>query len=257
MKAWLITGLLVAGIFHAVPKEAYQAKTKEDSTNNPINSPVPENKRAIPRPSPQKEQESTNNETNQPSWCERILTPVFANWPTLAVTIWGILVLIQQTRATRKAAEAARDSVRLQQAAMQQWITVTDWEARFSNEQKALDIGFRINNPTRFPLTINTAQMTLGLPGTMPITPVVPNLRLPPDIPAKVRITAQISPDEAMRFRSADGLSFSVQVQISHTDISSNNPRFFPLRGYLTCWHGNPSRAEFVNAPVIDTDFQD
>src|SRR5579864_4205914 len=107
LKTLLVSGLLFIGYFHAIPEQADQATHDQDSTNKTINTPgAPDSEPT--KPLSTKKQSGADDEANQAGWCEHLLAPIFNNWATLAVTIWGIYILIDQTKATRKAAEAAQ-----------------------------------------------------------------------------------------------------------------------------------------------------
>jgi hypothetical protein len=116
---------VVIQLQHAVPKKTYQVKANQDGTSNGVKPSVPESKGAVAGPSPHKEQNGAKDEANKANWVESIRAPVLNNWAVLAVTMWGIIILIKQTRATRKAAEAAEKSAEFIVNAEKAWILVT------------------------------------------------------------------------------------------------------------------------------------
>jgi hypothetical protein len=89
MKAWIITGLLVI-VFQSVPKQADKPSANQQTGNQSSqNTTAPQ---PSIRPSTNPEQNSSDGKAQKPTWCEQVAAPVVANWPLLAVAIWGILV---------------------------------------------------------------------------------------------------------------------------------------------------------------------
>ena len=252
MRRWLIAGLLVFSSFHAVPEQAYQAKDNQGDTKQSVNTPAAGNKGPpVPRPSSQKEQKGPDDETNHSDWCKYLLAPVFDNWANLAITAWGILILINQTKATRKAAEAARDSVLLQQTGMQQWIDIKEWKAWFTSDAKtSLTIQFDIVNPTNFPLTIEAFEISFNLPGIITQHPLPTDFRLTPGNPQTVFVIFPITQREANAFRSAERLVIRITIASIHTDMGPNERTRMLAEGDLACQHGTPDR-EAMFVPIV------
>lgn len=111
-------------------------------------------------------------EPPQTSWCEKILSPLIANWPLVAVAIWGIIVakrtlreMSQQRTVMQGQLTATQDQIKMQTAAMEQWIDVLNWRADDASQIDKLQYGdgsrrhririrFDLSNNTSFPLTI-------------------------------------------------------------------------------------------------------
>lgn len=120
----LLTLALLAVIYQAVPKQADKPNTNQDDGKQ-LSTQSPQSTKGIglSRPSSTEKQGSTDNESKQPTWCERIVSPVVSNWPLIAVAIWGILVarstlnaIRWQAEETAKATQAMRDSLPLQKS---------------------------------------------------------------------------------------------------------------------------------------------
>jgi hypothetical protein len=78
-------------------------------------------------------------------WSEWLL--VVAAFATLAVIAW-------QSWETRKSSEAMRDSFRLQEAALQQWVEIDNWSVSERPAESVLAFRFDLVNGTKLPLTI-------------------------------------------------------------------------------------------------------
>jgi len=134
--------------------------------------------------------------------------------------------------------EESQKSRDIQEAAMQQWVNITEWESEISEDKSSLDIRFKVVNPTKFPLTIINSEMVFGLPGFTSIRIIDPGLRLVPDTPQPVRITMAISPQEALDFTVGTGIDFSVRIGLLHTDLGPKRETPVIVSGYLTCQNG-------------------
>jgi hypothetical protein len=124
VNKWLILGLLIA-IFQAIPKQADKPQPNQnDSKHLSEQPPKPvaagtENPPTAGRSSTK--EDGANSKPEQATWCEKIFEPVRANWPLIAVAVWGILVarstlgaIKWQAEETAKATKAMQESIPLQ-----------------------------------------------------------------------------------------------------------------------------------------------
>jgi hypothetical protein len=98
------------------------------------------------------------SDTHSPHWYASIKRP---EWLQIIVAILGIAVIAWQSWETRKAAEATRKSVELQEVGFGQWVKATDWQAyirKRDSGQTELLISCKIINPTKFPLMITMIE---------------------------------------------------------------------------------------------------
>jgi hypothetical protein len=85
-------------------------------------------------------------------------------WALVIVGILTFLVIGWQSWETKKAAVAARDSIKLQELAYAQWVNVVNWRFEPIGFVSATDgahmhILFDIINPTKFPLTVTKVSV--------------------------------------------------------------------------------------------------
>ncbi len=114
-------------------------------------------------------------EWNAPIWYG------FLRWP-YGTTAWAIILTLfaiaDQSEQTKKAAaagqvaaEATRDSIRLQEALNRQWVEITGWRKEGfdppGTDPPRFTISAEIRNPTQAPVTIRAVQ--IGMVGKLPI----------------------------------------------------------------------------------------
>jgi hypothetical protein len=94
----------------------------------------------------------------------------FLTWPE-GITAWLIMLtlgaIIWQAWETRKAAQAALKSVRLQEVQLRQWVEIDDWKTSApyiqpTMKEADLTILFRVFNPTKIPLTLKSIVAAYG-----------------------------------------------------------------------------------------------
>jgi hypothetical protein len=92
---------------------------------------------------------------------------VFATWLLVLIGAFGILyavktlkVMDQQAKLSTKTLGAIKRQADLQQAAMQQWVTIGKWVVDYA--VNTLDIKMDIHNPTKLPLTVLTTKVRIG-----------------------------------------------------------------------------------------------
>lgn len=79
----------------------------------------------------------------------------------VAVGIFTFIGVLIQAVETRRAAQAARDSVRIQEAALRQWIRTKNWWIEWPGGN-VIDITFDVVNPTQIPLWLDLAVLKTG-----------------------------------------------------------------------------------------------
>jgi len=80
---------------------------------------------------------------------------------------WQTRATTEAARATARSAQAAEDSVALQQIAQKQWVNLEHWRAfkvPAADNRTVLRIDFQIVNPTHVPLTHHLTRMSVGGP---------------------------------------------------------------------------------------------
>jgi hypothetical protein len=187
-------------------------------------------------------------------------------WPegitTLAILL-TLLAIADQTAQTRKAAEAAkesviatRDSVLLQEKALEQWLVIDNWKAEIGSpllDDKYLFIQVDIVNRTQYPITINEGVLAFIIRGgggqdTYIFTE---HTFLPPGVPHEVSVLVEITENQAAAFATSPLL---VTVFGSFIHIGAlRRPTIQKLWGELSCaefgvtftakLHPNPKKA--------------
>lgn len=108
-----------------------------------------------------------------------------------------------QSWETRKSAQAARDSIRLQELAMQQWVVLNNWRSEIfttngllyadGSPRHRLRIRVDIVNPSTAPLTLTEATIVFHLPINAPSTYGTPEDHfLTPNAPYTVDVALDI-----------------------------------------------------------------
>src|SRR5271157_5063420 len=119
-------------------------------------SPISSVRMSPPSDGEHSEQNSQKATDNPIGWHK------FFTWPDGILAIAAILTfgaITWQSFETGRAARAMKKSVRLQEAALRQWVTVTDWESELLKDSLNLKISFQVNNPTDNPLQITAVFM--------------------------------------------------------------------------------------------------
>jgi hypothetical protein len=173
-------------------------------------------------------------ERDSPSWYG------FFRWPNGSTT-WAIiltlLAIAEQTSQTRKAAEATRDSVLLQEKAMEQWVDIANWRADIlqliPGEGGHLVIGVDIVNRTDYPLRITGGQMifkhSAGFKGTLDF----PRTSLTPHVPYESAVAVEITEKQVVNY-VAEPILVTVAGAWSHTGVLEK-PTPQVLGGVLRC----------------------
>ena len=120
-----------------------------------------------PRPDPQKgEDQIKQTNSDERLIAVRSLPPVSIEkdgWDIAYIRLTALLVCVGigtfiaiwiQAVETRRAAEAARDSVRIQGTALRQWVDTRDWYLEWIGDN-LINIIFNVVNPTQIPLWLD------------------------------------------------------------------------------------------------------
>jgi hypothetical protein len=167
----------------------------------------------------------------------------FATWPE-GITAWLVMLtfgaIVWQAWETRKAAEAARDGIRLQATAYSQWVALSNWSVEFREERRQLRIRVEIVNQTAFPLTLNRASITFGdRPNTVTVT-LGEDFFLAPQSPYLVDVDLHVHDDE---LRAFDSGYFGIMVtgNMTHTGVLERRATQ-EIGGILVSGRGNLAR---------------
>jgi hypothetical protein len=183
------------------------------------------------------------------TWDKVYICLTFALVVIATVTLFGIWY---QAVKTKDAAEAARDSVRLQEAAMQQWVDLDSWKVWESSKEGKfyrLDFLFDLVNNTGRPLTIHEVHGTIEEQDTVSreSNVLAPHGRDP--IQISVPLTKERFEDYAIRKTM---LIFKLGGYIVFTDILGRRQRQ-PFEGLLSCSNGKVTFTGSQPARVKDS----
>lgn len=92
MKTLVMAVLFAVMALHVVPSEANQQNKGHGSAEPQAVGATPVDQAPPASPSPAKEHNRVNRESNQTSWSEILIKPVLDNWPLTIVAIVGIIV---------------------------------------------------------------------------------------------------------------------------------------------------------------------
>jgi hypothetical protein len=168
-------------------------------------------------------------------------------WPE-GITTWAIIatgfVIAWQSSETRKAAQSARDSIRLQELAMQQWIVLNNWRSEIittsgllyadGSPLHRLRIRVDIVNPSTAPLTLTAATIVFHLPINAPSTWGAPKDHfLTPNAPYTVDVPLDVSAGLVESF--SDGIvTFRIEGKFIHVG-SLKRSATQDMSGILVC----------------------
>jgi hypothetical protein len=124
---------------------------------------------------------------NKPQGWHKLVT-----WPE-GITAWAIMftlgAIIWQAWETRVAAIAAKDSIKLQEAAMKQWVELVDWKSQVLTDGR-FEISFSLLNPTNFLIVLICAEVRFK-----PKLPEMYSLvRTGSPLPPKTHMTFKLNP---------------------------------------------------------------
>jgi hypothetical protein len=136
--------------------------------------------------------------------------------PTLGFLAW-------QALESRRAAQAARDSIRLQEAHMQQWIDHTNWQRRYHKDGPTghrLRVQFEIINPTGFPLTIPSGSVDFGLEGTKYSFLLRKDCRLTPENSHLIWVDIYFTEIQNTNYWNGARLLISIKGNFDHIELT-------------------------------------
>lgn len=183
-------------------------------------------------------QKSANNES--PVWWKRPEWWLFVlGVPTLGFVGW-------QAKTTASSAKATLRSVKLQEAALRQWVRIEHWRNSGDNlplqiTETLLQIGFSVHNPTKMPLTLTDLRIEVGKGrGTYQesVEFVIPPER---DYETSIAVTLKGADFECYVDK---GLAFGVQIDVGFTDALEYSRRQH-VTYILNCSPGKCFPAEF------------
>ena len=205
----LIVGLLATVI--GMSQYADSAKQRHEDRTKHANGA------SVAKGDDSKTGQNTEDAYQPPVWAK------FVTWPE-GVGAWAViltlLAIVWQSAETRRAANAARDSIRLQELAMEQWVDVNNWDSGCKlNDQRELTIRFDITNPTNFPVTLPDANFTFVLGTDKAEFHFRPNCRLTPKNPETGWVSFRLTEPHAEQYHHGRGIPFRVWVDVSHTGV--------------------------------------
>jgi hypothetical protein len=127
---------------------------------------------------PQENVENTERDT--PGWYG------FFRWPN-GTTTWAIiltfLAIVWQSSETRKSADAARDSIKLQELGYTQWVNLQNWRVSnfgpVTSDGVHVNVNFDIINPTKLPLTVTKVTVLPAIGADRSVAIGIPNYLAP------------------------------------------------------------------------------
>ena len=172
-------------------------------------------------------------------------------WPN-GTTTWAIIltlmVMAEQTKHTKRAVEASRGSIRLQEAALEQWVIPKNWRSSlveegdspcYSDMTQRIQIRIRVDlvNGSDYPLTLSDSSLTLTININGKVLPTrwqaPKNYPLHPDEPLTIDIPMDISPSQLDDFEKLSVL-IMVEGAFEHVGVLGKK-QTDPLHGMLFC----------------------
>jgi hypothetical protein len=155
----IVVFVLCSFALHAIPKQADKAsgnqQAAKDSTTHPASTQP-----SLAGPSPKPEQNGSDSKTEKPTFCEQLAAPVIANWPLIAVAIWGILVARQTLNAIKWQAEETAKATK----------TMEKNTAAFIESQRPILATYPNGNPFIDLMNEKTPRVQLALANKGPTT---------------------------------------------------------------------------------------
>jgi hypothetical protein len=174
-------------------------------------------------------------ERHFPSWYR-----VFS-WPD-GIGAWAILLTLlaiaEQTSQTARAVEAARDSIRLQEAGLRQWIELSNWRGHLvedNREETILLVEVDILNKTNSPLTLKKAEIDFTNTGDKSTRTYYAgeDVFLTPTQPYKVTVAISVSGIQILQF-PLGGIGIKIVGRFLHIGVLPNAVSQ-ELTGLLIC----------------------
>jgi hypothetical protein len=142
----------------------------------------------------------------------------------LIVAVLGIGVIVWQSwetkvaaKAAKKSAEATEKSVRLQEAALRQWVDIKEWRSVPwvpKGGDLSLHLQFNVVNPTDKPLTLRGVFIKIGEQEET----IVKNNLIPPQKWHPIVMSLAITEQQMVKW-AADKISLFVSGFVSYEDV--------------------------------------
>lgn len=161
---------------------------------------------------------------------------VIANLALVLVGIGGIVVAVCTMQKIERQTKAAQDSILLQETAYEQWIDLVNWKSSIKPDYldgwPRLNISVEVANSTKFPVTLNHAEVSFG---SYPCTTVFlgSDRFLAPNVPVRIESMIDINEDKKDSFME-NALGIPVTGKIIFTGVLKRQ-RTQEVDGVLVC----------------------
>lgn len=163
----------------------------------------------------------------------------WSNWALVFVALVTAGVIGWQSNETKRAANAAFQSIKLQESQMEQWVDLGNWRANYRHleaDVRQLRITFDIINPTSYPLRLKNAVVTFADLVNDKVRfaqDLGTEVFISPKIPYSVDAWFLITPEEADTYLG-DSLNFIVRGTIPHAGVLQREA-IQQFEGILSC----------------------
>jgi hypothetical protein len=169
----------------------------------------------------------------------------WSNWALVFVGAITFIAVGIQANESRRATKAMRDSIRLQERAMEQWVVLDNWkcEIHTAHGMHIVSISVELINQTDFPLVLKSGELEfknpmLGAPNAF-MWGAGQDTFLPPKIPYVIPAAVSITGDQAQAFSIDKFVPIRVAGMFLHIGALK---RLTPqeVLGTLLCRHSGP-----------------
>jgi hypothetical protein len=190
----------------------------------------------------------------------------WSNWVVAGVGLLTCWAVWMQAKESAKATKAMRDSLGLQEKAMEQWIILDNWRANVVATDPIAQLRVRVDmvNQTDFPLTLTSGELAFINNGISPAITVTwgagANTFLPPKIPNIIRVMVPITASQLTDHRNGHLVQIRVLGQFTHIGaLKKETPQ--KLAGSLLCRRSSHLpcvfEAELHMNPEVDGNHRD
>jgi hypothetical protein len=257
MAVLLVQAFVLCGDAPASENPAQESSKHADPAQNPSNRPHPlVNKNQSAKNAEIKQPETPPDDKSQPSVTIKEIPPVDVkrDWIDCASLAVGFLLVIVgaitgyfiywQAKKTAEATDAMRDSIRLQEIGMQQWVSLINWQcSRVSLEGLEADkkrfqahIMVDLVNQSNFPLTLASSYIAFTKMGAAVKSCTswgFDELFLPPHTPHHLNTPVDLTDEQADAFRN---LGFVVKLEGKFQYVTILGMRMEQIiKGILVC----------------------
>jgi hypothetical protein len=252
MKPWLIIAVTAMAVSYPAEQQQHGSSEHQKEAKQSIPSTVLPAPALVGQPGPEIINCRCSEDTK--GILEKATSPeTWPNWAVVIAALGAIWVgyrsfgaVKDQADATRLAAEATRDSVRLQEVAMQQWLVIEGWWTSFDNRDNSIQIIARIRNPTALPLTILEYETKGGKIGYKWSY----NRVLAPNDSFPVKIQTDSLDERGVKAYMETGIDELIGVIVDYKDcfevVKSQE-----FKGLIRCCPGKPTFTEFSGAQKV------